>query len=169
MTSLKGILVAISVATLVIGVWVFAAITSAHVSTSRGIEGTRPSSGYSSSIEWFTDTGIIGNVSIGPIRPVCFVGNGTGPVPYPNDSDAVVVTSQFGERISIPANWSVWGGCELWGSFKAGLGTGKYSLNLFWCSQRPRSSWWLGSPLVQMWTIPTTVCVGTRKMKPLLI
>ncbi len=162
--SRKGTVVAISIATLVVGVWVFAALTPAHIPTSRGIAGVRPSSGYSSSTEWLTNTGIIGNVSIGPVAPACFVGNGTGGVPSPSTSTTVVVTSQSGEQISIPVNWFIWGGCELWGAFKEGLAPGTYSLTLSYCLQEPRGAGCPQSPWFRLCTLPTTVSVERGRL-----
>jgi hypothetical protein len=136
MAGLKGILVAIFLAVLMASVWAFAAPSSGDNSASLATARGRALSDNSPDPQWFPSTGIIGNVSIGPIRPVCFVPqNDTNTVPDPSNSGEVVVTSQSGEQTSIPVNWSIWGGCELWGSFKAELEPGTYSLTLSNCLQ----------------------------------
>jgi hypothetical protein len=133
---LKGIRVAISLAALILSVAVFAIVPAMDDSFSLSLAGGRPASHHSSHTEPFLETGIVGNVSIGPIRPVCLVPqDSTNTVPGPSNSGEVVVTSESGEQTTIQVSWSIWGGCELVGSFKAGLAPGTYSLTLSNCLQ----------------------------------
>jgi hypothetical protein len=134
------------------------------------IVGGRPVSDFSSNPERFIETGILGNVSIGPTQPVCYVPqNGTSTVPYPSNSDEVVVTSQSGEQTSIPVSWFLSGGCELWGSFKAGLAPGNYSLTLSYCLLDPRYAGCPQSLHFGPSSLPITVHVERGRLTPINI
>jgi len=167
---LKGIRVAISLAALTLSVAFFVVVPAIDDSFSPPLAGGRPTSDHSSKTEPFMETGIVGNVSIGPIRPVCLVPqDGTNSVPSPSNSGKVVVTSQSGEQTSIPVNWSIWGGCELAGSFKAELAPGTYSLTLSNCSQDAKypgcsQSLHFGPPV-----LPMTVHVERGRLTPVSI
>jgi len=170
MAGFKGILVAIFVAALMISVGAFAVPISGHNSISLDIVRGRTLSGSSPDPQWFPDTGIIGNVSIGPIRPVCFVlQNGTNTVPGPSNSGEVVVTSQSGEQTSILVNWSIWGGCELLGSFKTELAPGTYSLTLSNCLQDARYPGCSQSLHFGRSALPITVQVERGRLTPVNI
>lgn len=75
-----------------------------------------------------------GTVSMGSLRPVCQVNSSSGPVPSYIASIQAVVTSKSGNAVHIPIDWSLSGGCEAIGNFKAALDPGSYSLNLSSCS-----------------------------------
>jgi hypothetical protein len=170
MAVLKAILVAILLAALMISVLPLAGPPSGNDPASLFIVRGRTLPDNASGLQLRPDTGVVGNVSIGPVRPVCFAPeNGTSTVPSPSTSTQVVVTSQSGERTSIPVSWSIWGGCVLSGSFKAELVRGDYSLTLSYCSQDPRSAGCPGSPWFQMCTIPTTVHVERGRLTPVQI
>jgi hypothetical protein len=167
---LKGIRVAISLAALILSVAVFAVIPAMDDSFSIYLADSRPASDHSSHTEPFLETGIVGNVSIGPIRPVCFVPqNGTNTVPDPSNSGEVVVTSQSGEQTSIPVSWSIWGGCELWGSFKAELAPGTYSLTLSNCLQDAKYPGCSQSLHFGPAALPMTVRVERGRLTPVSI
>ncbi len=135
---LKGIRIALFLVALMLSVSVFVVVPSADVLTSMAIAGGRPVSGDSSSPEPVIETGIIGNISIANIQPVCMIPqSGTCIVPSPS-TDTVAVTSQSGEQTSIPVSWFTYYSCALEGSFKARLEPGTYSLTLSYCLQDPR-------------------------------
>ncbi|OLD12559.1 hypothetical protein AUF78_17745 [archaeon 13_1_20CM_2_51_12] len=165
MSALKGILVAIFLATLMTIVWAFAIPTLGDNALGFVRSGTL--SDRSSEPQWVPNTGIVGNVSIGPIRPVCFVPqNSTNTVPSTGTSTTVVVTSQAGEQTSIPVNWSIWAGCELSGLFKAELSPGIYSLTLSNCLQDTSFPGCSQSPPFGASALPITVQVDRGRLTP---
>jgi hypothetical protein len=167
---LKGIRVAISLAALILSVAVFVVVPTMDFSFSLPLAGGKPASDHWPNPEPFMETGIVGNVSIGPIRPVCLVPQGdTNTIPGPTNSGQIVVTSQSGDQTSIPVSWSIWGGCEISGSFKAELAPGTYSLTLSNCLQDVSypgcsQSFHLGPPV-----LPITVHVELGRLTPVSI
>ncbi|MDV3293632.1 MAG: hypothetical protein LYZ70_05125 [Nitrososphaerales archaeon] len=75
-----------------------------------------------------------GTVGIGSLRPVCQVNSSSSPVPNYIASMQAVVTSRARNAVYVPIDWSLFGGCEAIGSFKATLDPGSYTLNLNSCS-----------------------------------
>jgi hypothetical protein len=72
------------------------------------------------------------HVSIGPLRPVCAVGNQGGPPPSSFSDPEVVITSPTGFRTLVQVNWT-YDGCNISGSVQTTLPAGDYSLNLTLC------------------------------------
>jgi hypothetical protein len=168
---LKGIRIALFLAALMLSVSVFVVVPSADVLTSMAIAGGRPVSGDSSSPDPVIETGIIGNISIANIQPVCMIPqSGTGIVPSPSTSTEVVVTSLTGERTSIPVDWFIHFGCALEGSFQATLVPGTYSLTLSYCLQDPRGAECPNALCgIQSCNLPITVQVESGRLTPVNI
>ncbi len=78
--------------------------------------------------------GVEGNVSIGPVLPVCRIDAPTGPVPSPWSDIKVIVRPESGDQILVPVNWVFEGGCEVTGTFRVQLPVGTYSLDLTYCN-----------------------------------
>jgi hypothetical protein len=81
-------------------------------------------------------SGINGSVTIGPVYPVCRVGESPTLAPYYNQVQ-VVITPSSGLALNIPVNWVLEQGCWVRGTFKVALNPGAYSLTLTSCAQPP--------------------------------
>jgi hypothetical protein len=80
--------------------------------------------------------GIDGSVSIGPLLPVCRIGESAGPTPLYFNQIQVLVTPSSGLALTVPVNWVTVEGCYASGTFKIGLNPGAYSLTMTSCTQQ---------------------------------
>ncbi len=85
--------------------------------------------------------GIYGTVSSGRV-----VFGGCGPADaadlaaHPPVSERIVVRASGGIIIDVPLNWTV-EGCELLGTYRLGLQTGNYSVDILSCTLQPHRQW----------------------------
>ena len=78
------------------------------------------------------DGSLFAQITIGPIQPICVVGNmgSTPPSSFPDIE--VVISSSTGQVVSLPVDW-VYDGCNVTGSVQTALSPGIYSLDLTSC------------------------------------
>ncbi len=122
--------------------------------------------GYLSPIAWpalggalVGDQGITGNVSIGPVNPVCYVGPGSfQPTAFALsfEQNRILVAPMSGLAITVPVNWTLRWGCEFTGTFRASLSAGTYSVDLTSCALETLRSFGCS-------TLPLTVIVEPGK------
>jgi hypothetical protein len=74
---------------------------------------------------------LVSQISIGPMQPVCYVGNSVRPPP-PSYSMPQVIVSSSGRSWPLNATWA-YDGCNVSGSVEASLSPGSYELNLSPC------------------------------------
>ena len=149
---------------LTVSLFVAAPIQSLPFASTVGLGGLGPDGSYSSKL--LPETGIVGNISIANIMPLCY--NKPNITPS-NDNTTVVVTSLSGQITIIPVNWSIIGGCELFGTFQAGLNPGVYSLTLSYCLEKQSGPYQpAGCPHaacgMQSCNLPTTIDVSPGKL-----
>jgi len=79
--------------------------------------------------------GILGNVSIGNVAPLCSGSPTTAPAPpYYNQIELVITPSPSSDLpLTIPLNWVLIDGCIVRATFKVGLNPGVYSLSITSC------------------------------------
>ena len=112
------------------------------------------------------ETGIVGNISIANIMPLCY--NMPNITPS-NDNTTVVVTSLLGQITIIPVSWSIVAGCELFGTYQASLDPGVYSLTLSYCLGKQSGPYQpAGCPHaacgIQSCNLPITIDVSPGKL-----
>ncbi len=83
-------------------------------------------------------SGINGDISVGPIFPVCRVTPDAVPPAYYYQIE-VLVTPSSGLPLTVPVHWVLVAGCWVDGTFKIGLNPGVYSLTLTSCVSQPNS------------------------------
>jgi len=140
MASLKRLVLTVSLVAVLLGasVYTFTTPTSmlAGVASAPGGSVLGPSFEHVPLIK----TGIIGNVSIGPMLPDCAVNLTIAPVSSITikvvataqaGENKFPVISEIGEQTFIPVRWS--DGCSLWGTFQTRLMPGTYTLTLSYC------------------------------------
>jgi len=73
--------------------------------------------------------GIVGNISIGNVAPLCSGSPTTAPAPpYYNQIELVITPSPSSNLpLTIPLNWVLIAGCIVRATFKVGLNAGVYS------------------------------------------
>jgi hypothetical protein len=109
--------------------------------------------------------GITGNVSIGPVAPVCMIGvsNASPPVYY--DQVQLLVTPSTGLPLTVPLNWVLVDGCSVNAAFKVGLNPGVYSITITSCISQTNTIGCRGVPVTasvssNAWT-PVEISVDT--------
>jgi hypothetical protein len=80
--------------------------------------------------------GIIGNIYIGNVYPVCHLLSPPAPPPLYYSQIQVVITPSPSSDLplTVPLNWVLVEGCVVHGTFKIGLNPGVYSLTLTNCT-----------------------------------
>ena len=156
---------------LVLTVSLFVAAPSISLPFASTLTSGGPSSdgSYDPGSSW--ETGVVGNISIANITPVCY----NSPNPNPSNSNiTVVATSLLGRVTIIPVRWSTFGGCELFGTFRASLDPGTYSLTLSYCLGSQSGPYQpAGCPHaacgIQSCNLPITIDVKPGKLTPVKI
>src|SRR3989442_1349097 len=103
--------------------------------------------------------GIIGNISIGNVYPLCSATPSTAPAPsYYNQIEAVITPSPSSDLpLYVLVNWVLVGGCVVHGTFKISLNPGTYSLTITSCYLTSEAATFLNNPFCS--GLPKTVIV----------
>jgi hypothetical protein len=109
--------------------------------------------------------GITGNVSIGPVYPLCRIGVGNAPPPLYYNQVQLLVTPSTGLPLTVPLNWVLVDGCYVIAAFKIGLNPGVYSVTITSCISQTNSFGCQGVPVSAVvsfnaWT-PVEISVDT--------
>jgi hypothetical protein len=109
--------------------------------------------------------GITGNVSIGPVYPVCKIGASNAPPPVYYDQVQLLVTPSTGLPLTVPLNWVLVDGCYVIAAFKIGINPGVYSVTITSCVSQTSTFGCRGVPVTAIvssnaWT-PVEISVDT--------
>jgi hypothetical protein len=79
--------------------------------------------------------GIVGNISIGNVYPLCTRWPTMAPAPPPYNQIKVVITPSSSPDLPlmVPVNWALFNGCVVEGAFTIGLNPGAYSVTITSC------------------------------------
>jgi hypothetical protein len=112
--------------------------------------------------------GITGNVSIGPVVPVCRIGVSNAPPPLYYNQVQLLVTPSTGLPLTVPLNWVLVDGCYVNATFKIGLNPGVYSITITSCISQTNNIGCRGVPVTAIvsssaWTqVEISVDTGIR-------
>jgi len=112
--------------------------------------------------------GITGNVSIGPVFPVCRIGVSNAPPPLYYNQVQLLVTPSTGLPLTVPLNWVLVEDCYVNATFKIGLNPGVYSITITSCISQTSSFGCSGVPVTAIvssnaWTqVEISVDTGIR-------
>jgi hypothetical protein len=109
--------------------------------------------------------GITGNVSIGPVYPVCMIGTSNAPPPVYYNQVQLLITPSTGLPLTVPLNWVLVDGCYVIAVFKIGLNPGVYSVTITSCVSQTSTFGCRGVPVTAIvssnnWT-PVEISVDT--------